>query len=406
MAVNRLNVGATNQLLAKASSGQSTNILELQNTAGVTVAGVDASGNPVGGLARPPAFKNLIINGDMQVAQRGTSLTGQTALNGYPCVDRMAFYQTGTGTLTLSQENDAPTGSGFRKSLKVLATTGNNSLSAGAELLMIHRLEGQNLQHIVKGTSSAKQLTLSFWVKSNVTGTYIAALQDNDNTRYIGQSYTINASATWEKKTLTFAADTTGVLDNDNENSLQLLMWLAAGTNSTSGTLSTSWASTVTANRAVGQTNMVASTNNYWQITGVQLEVGSTATEFEFLPADVELAQCQRYYYRHNSSGAYTYFATGTAQNVNLIFAGMPLPVSMRVAPTSIDYPALSNFWVENSTGVTATSLTSIALQTTVTSTNFLSLEITKNSSFTGGVWYRFLGNNSTTAYLGASAEL
>jgi hypothetical protein len=401
MAVNRLNVGATNQLLAKASTGQSTNILELQNTAGVTVAGVDASGNPVGGLAHPANFKNLVINGDMQVAQRGTSLTGQTALNGYPCVDRMAFYQTGTGTLTLSQENDAPTGSGFRKSLKVLATTGNNSLSAGAELLMIHRLEGQNLQHIVKGTSSAKQLTLSFWVKSNVTGTYIAALQDNDNTRYIGQSYTINASATWEKKTLTFAADTTGVLDNDNENSLQLLMWLAAGTNSTSGTLSTSWASTVTANRAVGQTNMVALTNNYWQVTGVQLEVGSTATEFEFKPYGQELQECQRYYWRYGDSSAFAPTGgIGRAISTTASLIIVSLPQTMRAKPSSVEY---SNLAV-STLGVAEYAVTSLSINSN--SNQAVTLNAGVASGLTLGTFYGLINNNSTSGYLGVSAEL
>jgi hypothetical protein len=295
MAVNRLNVGATNQLLAKASSGQSTNILELQNTAGVTVAGVDANGNGVGGLAHPSTFKNLIINGAMQVAQRNTSVTGITG-TGYNTADRWRTVNVTLGTWTQTVENDAPTGSGFRKSLKMLCTTADASPAAG-DLLILHQLiEGQNLQQIAKGTSSAKELTLSFWVKSNVTGTYIVGINDSDNTRNISKSYTINASATWEKKTVIFAADTTGVLDNDNFVSLQTDFYLGAGSNWTSGTLGTSWASTTNANTAVGQTNLAAATNNYWQITGVQLEVGSVATDYEFKPFDVELQQCMRYY--------------------------------------------------------------------------------------------------------------
>ena len=405
MAVNRLNVGATNQLLAKASSGQSTNILELQGTAGTTLAGVDASGNPVGSLAHPPTFKNLIINGAMQVAQRGTSTASITA-GGYLTADRWAFYVGTQGTWTMSVENDAPTGSGFRKSTKVLCTTADASPAAGDYIIFQQVLEGQNVQQIFKGTSSAKELTVSFWVKANVTGTYVINITDLDNTRAVAKSYTVNASATWEKKTITFPADTTGVFDNDNAGSLRFTFWLGGGSNYTSGTLQTSWGSEVLANTASGVTNLAASTNNYWQVTGVQLEVGSTATEFEFLPAQTELAQCQRYYWRHSSTGAYTYFATGTAQSVSLIFAGFPNPVTMRAAPTAIDYPALSNFWVESSGSVFATGLTSITLQTTVTSTNFISLEIAKTSSFTGGAWYRFLGNNSTAAYLGVSAEL
>jgi len=310
MAVNRLNVGATNQLLAKASTGQSTNILELQNTAGVTVAGVDASGNGVGGLAHPPTFKNLIINGAMQVAQRATSVTGITA-DSLATADRWTS-QIGTiGTWTNSVENDAPTGSGFRKSWKWLCTTADASPAAGDYMVPQTRLEGQNLQQIAKGTSSAKELTLSFWVKANVTGTYIVGLFDVDNTRIVSKSYTVSASATWEKKTITFPADTTGVFDNDNARSLDIQFWLGAGTNFTSGTLATTWQSNTSANRAVGQVNVAASTNNYWQITGVQLEVGSVATDYEFKPFDVDLQQCMRYYQKSYNQSVFA-GATGT----------------------------------------------------------------------------------------------
>jgi hypothetical protein len=128
------------------------------------------------------------------------------------------------------------------------------------------------------------------------TGTYIIELLDNDNTRSVSASYTVSASDTWEKKTITFPADTTGAFDNDNNLSLFVIFWLGAGTDRTSGTLQTSWGSRVTANAAVGQTNLAASTNNYWQITGVQLEVGSVVTDYEFKPFDVELNQCRRYY--------------------------------------------------------------------------------------------------------------
>jgi hypothetical protein len=352
MAVNRLNVGATNQLLAKASTGQSTNILELQNTAGVTVAGVDASGNGVGGLAHPPTFKNLIINGAMQVAQRATSVTGITA-DSLATADRWTS-QIGTiGTWTNSVENDAPTGSGFRKSWKWLCTTADASPAAGDYMVPQTRLEGQNLQQIAKGTSSAKELTLSFWVKANVTGTYIVGLFDVDNTRIVSKSYTVSASATWEKKTITFPADTTGVFDNDNARSLDIQFWLGAGTNFTSGTLATTWQSNTSANRAVGQVNVAASTNNYWQITGVQLEVGSVATDYEFKPFDVDLQQCMRYYQKSYNQSVFA-GATGTeAQAViwSSITTGgygssIPvfLKVPMRAAPTVTIYnPSTGN---------------------------------------------------------------
>jgi hypothetical protein len=330
MAVNRLNVGATNQLLAKASTGQSTNILELQNTAGVTVAGVDASGNPVGGLIRPPMFKNLIINGDMQVAQRGTS-TASITTTGYYTADRWQTQNASLGTWTQSVENDAPTGSGFRKSVKMLCTTADASPAAGDLLVLAQQIEGQNVQQIAKGTSSAKQLTISFWVKANVTGTYTVWLYDNDNTRSVSTSYTVSTSATWEKKTITFAADTSGAFDNDNAASLSVYFVLSAGSNFTSGTLNTSWASYTAANVAVGQTNLASATNNYWQITGVQLEVGSTATDFEFLPADVELAQCQRYL-----PAVYGLYGVGYAVSPNLARFPAYFVTEARVEPTGV----------------------------------------------------------------------
>jgi hypothetical protein len=345
--------------LAKASSGQSTNILELQNTAGVTVAGVDASGNPVGGLAHPANFKNLIINGAMQVAQRSTSVASITA-DSLATADRWTS-QIGTiGTWTNSVENDAPTGSGFRKSWKWLCTTADASPAAGDFMVPQTRLEGQNLQHILKGTSSAKELTVSFWVKANVTGTYIVGLFDVDNTRIVSKSYTINASATWEKKTITFPADTTGAFDNDNARSLDIQFWLGAGTNFTSGTLATTWQSNTSANRAVGQTNLASATNNYWQVTGVQLEVGNTATEFEFLPVQQELLMCQRYTWiirdaNNINNGFFDCLAGGTVDSTANARFAVQHPVQMRTAPSLVAPTATaSNYAVLTSSGSSA----------------------------------------------------
>ena len=265
-------------------------------SAWVPVATEDASQSAYLKIAdSQPSFRNIIINGDMQITQRATSVASLTT-SGYRTADRWNNSLSSLGTWTQSVENDAPTGSGFRKSLKMLCTTADASPSAGDFHLIEQYIEGQNLQQIRKGTGSAQPLSLTFWVKANVTGTYIVELYDNDNSRTISASYTISTSATWEKKTITFSADTTGVLDNDNAASLNLGFWLGAGSTFTSGTLQTSWGSLTQANRAVGQTNLAAATNNYWQITGVQLEVGPIATPFEFLPANLEFAACQRYF--------------------------------------------------------------------------------------------------------------
>jgi len=260
-------------------------------------------------------YRNLVINGAMQVAQRGTSTASITSGANY-VVDRWKFQLDSFGTWTMSQENDAPAGSGFQKSTKVLCTTADASPAANDFLLFNQTLEGQNLQVIKKGTAAAEQLTLSFWVKSNVVGTYVVELRDQDNTRQVSLSYTINTSATWEKKTITFPADTTGPLDNDNNLSLFPIWWLGAGSNFTSGTLATTWATGTNANKAVGQVNLAAATNNYWQITGVQLEVGAVATPFEFKPFGEELRECQRYYQK-----SYNYSVVpGTADGANGVF--------------------------------------------------------------------------------------
>ena len=244
---------------------------------------------------REPNFRNILINGDMQVSQRATSTASITG-NGYHTIDRFNTINTTLGTWTQSQDTDVPTGQGFATSLKMDCTTADASPASGDRLDVQQRFEGQNLQYLKKGTSSAESLTLSFWVKAVKTGTNIVELWDSDNVRQISQAYTISSSNTWEKKTLTFPGDTTGALNNDNGNSLQVSWFLAVGSDYSSGTLSTTWTSNTNANRAVGQVNHADSTSNNFYITGIQMEAGTSASDFEFLPFDVNLQRCQRYF--------------------------------------------------------------------------------------------------------------
>jgi hypothetical protein len=349
-----------------------------------------------------PAFRNLIINGAMQVAQRGTSTTSITG-NGYFTADRWLTGFSSIGTWTQSVENDAPTGSGFRNSLKMLCTTADAAPAAGDGGHIITRIEGQNVQAIRKGTSDAQQLTLSFWVKSNVTGTYIAEFRDIDNTRSVSAAYTIASSATWEKKTIVFPADTTGTFDNDNNNSLELRFFLGAGTNFTSGTLQTTWAASVNANRAVGQENLAAATNNYWQVTGVQLEVGAVATPFEFKPIEQELAECQRYFWRVDADTAisFTSFGSGHINGGNLE-AHISLPVVMRSRPTTFTSSAADTFYTNASTAPgTASSI--VAIQR---ATNQGFQFVATKASLTNGQGGALLQDSSDAAFITASAEL
>ena len=277
---------------------------DISSTAGITLNKI--SGNP--------SFRNIVINGDMQVAQRSTSVASITT-GGYYTLDRWNVSLSSLGTWTMSQSTDVPSGYGFASSLKLDCTTADASPSASDVLQIQQRFEGQNLQYLKKGTASAVSLTLSFWVKSTKTGTFICDLSDTDNTRQISKSYTVSVSNTWEFKTITFAGDTTGALTNDNGLSLVLNFWLGAGTTYTSGTLNTSWASTTEANRAVGQVNIADSTSNDFLITGVQLEAGTSATDFEFLPIDVDLDRCFRYFqfYAGTGSNEEIYFITQQA---------------------------------------------------------------------------------------------
>jgi len=347
-------------------------------------------------------YRNLIINGDMQVAQRGTSVTGNTT-GGYLTADRWNFTPVSLGTWTQTVENDAPTGSGFRKSLKVLCTTADASPAASDVLRFDYRMEGQNLQQIKKGTAAAEQLTLSFWVKANVTGTYIIGLYDYDNTRYVAKSYTVNASTTWEYKTITFPADTTGALDNDNATSLEIEFGLATGTDRSSGTLATTWQSYTAANALVGQVNLASATNNYWQITGVQLEVGDTATPFEFKSVEDELLECQRYYWRTSATGsAYASMIPSAVSQSNTNVLVKPLnPVPMRDVVSLIEF---SNIGYQRWDG-TLYAISGMTVDTstrTIYSFNMNATVSGPGASTAGAV----IANNNTAAFFAVSAEL
>jgi len=302
----------------------------------VTSAGLATSTNQ-------PNFRNIIINGDMSIAQRATSTASITS-NGYHTVDRFQTVASSLGTWTQSQSTDVPTGQGFATSLKMDCTTADASPGASDELQIRQKIEGQNLQYLKKGTSSAESTTVSFWIKATKTGTNIVELFDNDNSRQISQAYTISSADTWEKKTLTFAGDTTGAFGNDNNSSLFLVFWLGCGSNFNSGTLSTSWESGSNANKAVGQVNHADSTSNDWYVTGVQLEAGTSASDFEFLPFDVNQQRCQRYFVQYgrdlNGAGDIN-VGIGQWYSASEIVYNIYSPVRMRVKPT-ITSPTVS----------------------------------------------------------------
>ena len=272
--------------------------------------------------------KNLVINGSMQFAQRGASVTGLSSSNKVQALDRMFCRINGAGTWTISQSTEAP--AGFGHSLKWDCTTADTNPAASDFNYISQRFEGQNLQHLAKGTSGAVQTTLSFHVKSYVTGTFAVLLTDNDNTRQVGATYTISAADTWEKKTITFPGDTTGALDDDAAHSMNIIWWMVVGTDRTSGTAATTWESSVTANAAVGHdVNMASSTSNEFYITGIQWEVGSTATDFEQMTPGEEKQLCMRYF--QIAGARHCGAVEGTTQFRILT----PLEPEMRSSPTT-----------------------------------------------------------------------
>ena len=290
------------------------------------------------------------------MAQRGTSFSSQSG-SAYH-LDRFKTLASSLGTFTISQSTTVPTGQGFAKSFKLDCTTADASPSASDTLQFVQYIEGQNLQSLKKGTSSAEAVTVSFWVRSNKTGTYTLELYDNDNTRQISKTYTISSADTWEKKTVNFAGDTSGALGNDNGLSFAVQWWLGAGSNSTSGTLSETWTSVTTANRvSSSQVNIADNTDNEWYITGIQMEIGTFDTDtipsFPFESFESNLKKCQRYYQLARI------WWGGNATNGEEYRAGTQLSTEMRATP-SVTYTHLdsANF----STSATSQSSTSYNL--------------------------------------------
>ena len=303
--------------------------------------------------------RNLIINGAMNVAQRGTSHTGLGGSTGAVyTLDRFCTFDSATaGRATVTQDSSAP--SGFANSLKVACTTADTSIAAGEQFLLQQRIEGQNLQAFAKGTSDAKPFAVSFYVKGNASATYICELHDQDNGRQC--SKTFNVTTDWTRIELTFPADTTGAFDDDNARSLNFNIALHAGSTYTSGTLNSSaFASTTNANRYVGGSSFFDSTDRTFFITGVQLEVGQNPTSFEHEPFERTLAKCQRYYFKSynqgtdlgtsTEDGCYQWWDSATSSWGDI---NVEPPVEMRGAATVVVYSEHSGTTGKLSVGAT-----------------------------------------------------
>ena len=286
----------------------------------------------------PLSNRNLINNGAMQIAQRATQVTGITTVSPlYRTVDRFAFIVKTLGTWTMDQGSGTPD-NGFSSSAKMTCTTADTSPVSDAYVLLMQFIEAKDVQHLLYGTSDAKSVTISFWVKSNKTGTASFDLIKEDTTNeFYSLQYEIDSANTWEYKTITIPGNTLNSINNDTGRGLQLTWWLNSGSDFQGGSYSTAWRTTgfPDSNRNVNNLGVGGAVNDYFEITGVQLEVGSVATPFEHKAFGDELARCQRYYFRYSGlSAGRPMIATGQTYNSTQIRCPVKFPVPLRTTPT------------------------------------------------------------------------
>jgi len=355
----------------------------------------------------PAVGRNMLINGSMNVAQKATSVTGLGATaNSTHTVDR---WQTNVGStagrFTMTQTADGPNGISAN-CLKIDCTTADTSIAAAEAFILHQAIEGQNVQRIGKGVAGAKQITASFYVKASAAFTFALELFDGDNNRQITKLF--DTTTDWVRHEITFPADVddgSSPFDDDNAASLDFGFWIHAGATFTGGTLNTaSWANYTNANRAVGIDSIFSNTANNFFLTGVQLEVGPVATEFEQEDIGVTLSKCQRYLVKYGPGEAYERIGIACNLSTTVAEVFIPLPVAMRTTPALIAVTA-SEFSLHDSNDVLA--CTALVIESGGHSNNQLSvLDATVSSGLTDGGSSTLLTSNNTTAFISLDAEL
>jgi hypothetical protein len=343
------------------------------------------------------SFKNRILNGDMRIDQRSAGASVSITSNNLYTVDRwQAIGQSADGVFTVQQDSSAP--SGFNNSAKITITTEDASIGATQQYLFRQLIEGYNVADLNWGTANAKTITVSFYVRSSVTGTFGGSIRNSSVNRSYPFTYTISAADTWEYKTVTIAGDTSGTWLTTNSTGLEFILSLGSGADrvDTAG----AW---VGANRtgATGQTQLIGTLNATWFITGVQLEVGSVATPFERRPYGTELALCQRYCIKYCGSGAFERFAFGVGNTATNIVAMVSMPVEMRSTPT-LTHSTLYFDDAVSSSGAAST----IAVSSATSGVKNVTLSASSLSGITTNRPYFISANNSTSAFAILSAEL
>jgi len=349
--------------------------------------------------------RNMIINGAMNVAQRSASVTGLGATSGYFTADRWrSIFSSTAGRLTETQTADGPNGISAN-CLKVDCTTADTSIAAGEFFIIQQKFEGQNLQRIGKGVAGAKQITVSFYVKASAAFTFGVELFDSDNNRQITKLF--DTTTDWVRHEITFPADVddgSSPFDDDNAISLFLLFWLHAGSDFTSGTLNTAaFANNTNANRAPGIDSFFSNTANNFFLTGVQLEVGPVATEFEQEQISVTQNKCQRYFQKFGSENAFDFMnGFGIASSSTVLQSPTYLKTNMRSTP-AVSFSAIAVADTVNST----TAITAAAVSNTVNNSKIALIEYTVGSTaLTQYRSYYVRANNNAAAHVSFDAEL
>ena len=304
---------------------------------------------------RRPNAKPLIINGDMQIAQRGTSFTHANSNNNEFPVDRFQFVLGSIGEYTSTQEtltSGAAYNAGFREAARIDTTSAVSSPDGGDYFWFQYIMEAQDCLVFKKGTSNAEKMTVAFWVKSNKTGTGQLTVKDSDNDRQVAGTYAISSADTWEHKVINLPADTSGAMNNDNGAGFRFEWWLGAGSSYSGGAVPTAWEARADGDRGVSTLAINDNTANDWAITGIQVEVGefssTTLPPFQFEDTGDNLLRCQRYAYEvvsnESSAGNSPIGTAGIMYSSGQMMFNIPFPVPMRTNPSLTCSSASNNY--------------------------------------------------------------
>ena len=364
----------------------------ISGTGGITFP--DGSVQPA--AASPYTLKNKIINGDFRIDQRNAGASVTPTASGYT-LDRWRAAITQASKFSTQQSTDAA--SGFVNSLLITSLSAYSILATDIFSFQ-QRIEGYNTSDLAWGTANAQTVTLSFWVKSSLTGTFGGALQNSAGNRCYPFTYSISSANTWEQKSITIAGDTTGTWLTTN--GIGIIISIGLGVGSTYSGTAGAWAGT-TYNSATGATSVVGTNGATFYITGVQLEIGSSATPFERRLYNQELANCQRYYYRNTANAVYSILSsTAIGGSGTICDVLIQVPVTMRTYPTTLE---TSNIALQDT--VTLYSSGTWTINTSLYSNQIPSVRYTHGSSaLTQYRPYYISANNNSAAYLGLGAEL